>query len=56
VRDLPNLTFGDWQKEPKGTKENPTIIDDTLDTIEVDSNEDGLLYTAKEVAEGITIK
>jgi hypothetical protein len=27
-----------------------------LDTIEVDNNERGLLYTAQEVAEGITIK
>ena len=27
-----------------------------MDTIEVDDNERGLLYTVKEVAEGITIK
>jgi hypothetical protein len=27
-----------------------------VDTIEVDDNERGLLYTAKEVAEGVTIK
>jgi hypothetical protein len=56
VRDLPNLTISDWQKALEGTKKNPTIIDDTLDTIEVDSNEDGLLYMAKEIAEGVTIK
>jgi hypothetical protein len=56
VRDLPNLTIGDWQKAPEGIKENPIIIDNTLDTIEVDSNKDGLLYTAKEVAEGIMIR
>ena len=61
VRDLPNLTIGDWQKAPEGTKENPTIIDDTIDsniinTIKVKDNKDSLLYTAKEVAEGITIK
>jgi hypothetical protein len=56
VRDLPNLTIGDWQKAPEGTKENPTIINDTLDTIEVDSNEDGLLYIAKEVVERVIIK
>jgi len=57
VRDCPNLTVGDWQKAPEGTAENPAVIDeDGESTIEVDSNEDGLLYTAKEVAEGITIK
>ena len=32
------------------------IDKDRESIIEVDSNEDGLLYTAKEVAEGITIK
>jgi hypothetical protein len=32
------------------------MADDGEDTIEVDSNEDGLLYTAREVAEGIKIK
>ena len=56
VRDLPNLTIGDWQKALEGIKENPIIIDNTLDTIGVDSNEDGLLYATKEVAEGIMIK
>lgn len=56
VRDLLNLTIGDWQKALEGTKENPTIIDDMLDIIEINSNEDGLLYTVKEVAEGVIIK
>jgi hypothetical protein len=32
------------------------IDNDVLDTIEVDDNERGLLYTAQEVVEGITIK
>jgi len=57
VRDCPNLTVGDWQKAPEGTAENPAIIDeDGEDTIEVDDNTMGLLYTAQEVAEGIKIK
>jgi hypothetical protein len=47
----------DWQKALEGTAENPTIInDDGGDTIEVDDNDQGLLYTAQEVEEGITIK
>ncbi len=42
---------------PDRTEENPAVIDDdVLDTIEVDDNERGLLYTAREVVEGITIK
>jgi len=32
------------------------INDNVLDTIEVDDNEIGLLYTTREVAEGIQIK
>jgi hypothetical protein len=57
VRDCLNLTVGDWQKAPKGTVENPAVINkDRESIIKVDSNEDGLLYTAKEVAEGIIIK
>jgi hypothetical protein len=57
VRDCPNLDFGNWQKALKGTIENPTIIDDDSgDTIEVDDNNQGLLYTAQEVEEGIMIK
>ena len=57
VRDCPNLDFGNWQKALEGTIENPTIIDDDSgDTIEVDDNNQGLLYTAQEVEEGIMIK
>ena len=57
IRDLPNIIVGDWEKAPDRTEENPTVIDDNvLDTIEVDDNERGLLYTAREVVEGITIK
>ena len=32
------------------------IDDDIGDTIEVDDNEEGLLYTAQEVGEGIVVK
>jgi hypothetical protein len=57
VRDCPNLDFGNWQRALEGTIENPTIIDDDSgDTIEVDDNNQGLLYTAQEVEEGIMIK
>ena len=57
VRDCPNLTYKDWQIVPEGTVENPAIIDDDCEsTIEVDNNKLGLLYTAKEVTEGIKIK
>jgi hypothetical protein len=57
IQDLLNITIGDWERAPSGTEENPAMIDDNvLDTIEVDDNERGLLYTAQEVAEGITIK
>jgi hypothetical protein len=57
IRDLPNLTIGDWKKVPDGTEDNPTAIDDdVLDTIEVDDNQRGLLYTAQEVVQGVTIK
>ena len=56
-RDCPNLTIGDWQRAPEGTAENPAMVDDDgEDTIEVDDNEESLLYTAREVEEGITIK
>jgi hypothetical protein len=47
------------QRAPEGTTENPALInddDDIEDTIEVDNNEEGLLYTAREVEEGVTIK
>jgi hypothetical protein len=56
---LPDITVGDWQRAPEGTTENPALInddDDIEDTIEVDNNEEGLLYTAREVEEGVTIK
>jgi len=57
VRDCPHLTYGDWRQVPDGTTENPAIVDDDImDTIEVDDNERGLLYTVKEGAEGIIIK
>jgi hypothetical protein len=32
------------------------VDNDSKDTIEVDDNKEGLLYTAREVEEGITIK
>ena len=54
VQDCPNLTIRDWRQVLKGTTENPTVIDDDIgDTIEVDDNEEGLLYTAQEVEEGL---
>ena len=57
IRDLPSLTFGDWQTAPNGTEENPLeITDEDGSTIEVDNDEEGLLYTAREVEEGITIR
>jgi hypothetical protein len=59
IRDLPDITVGDWQRAPEGTAENPALVnddDDIEDTIEVDSNEEGLLYTAREVEEGVTVK
>jgi hypothetical protein len=59
IRDLPDITVGDWQRAPEGTIENPTLINDDDDvegTIEVDNNEEGLLYTTREVEQGVTIK
>jgi hypothetical protein len=57
VWDCPNLTYGDWRQAPDGTAENPAIVNnDTINIIKVNNNERGLLYTIKEVAEGITIK
>jgi len=45
------------QQASEGTAENLAVVDDDCeDTIEVDDNKQGLLYTAKEVAEGVTIK
>ena len=37
-------------------KENPTIINNILNTIEVNNNKDSLLYIIKKVTEGIIIK
>jgi hypothetical protein len=57
IRDLPNMTIGDWQRAPEGTEENPAIIPDEVgDSIEVDGREDGYLYKEGETANGITIK
>ncbi len=54
---LYNITVSNWQRSPKGTIENPTIIDsDIKGTIKVDNNEEGLLYTIQEVEEGVIIK
>jgi hypothetical protein len=52
-----NLTIRDWQQAPKGTKDAPISIDDNIrDIIEVEDDDNGLLYTAQEVAKGIKIK
>ena len=57
VWDCPNLTIGDWQQALKGSATALILVDDnTIDMIEVEDNDDGLLYTAQEVAKGITIK
>ena len=57
VRDCPNLTVGDWQRALEGSEAALILVDDnTIDMIEVEDNDDGLLYTAQEVAKGITIK
>ena len=57
VRDCPNLTVSDWQRALEGSEAAPILVDDnTIDTIEVDDNDNSLLYTAQEVAKGITIK
>lgn len=57
VRDLPQLTYGDWQKAPEGDKENPIVVNgEAGETIEIDNDDSGYLYTAKEVAEGIITK
>jgi len=41
-----------------GTNSAPILIDDNdvEDMIEVDDDDNGLLYTAQEVAEGVTVK
>ena len=52
-----NLTIRDWQQAPKGTKDAPISIDDNIgDIIEVEDDDNSLLYTAQEVAKGIKIK
>ena len=60
VRDCPNLTFSDWQREPEvlGTNSALILIDDNDvgDMIKVDDNDNSLLYTAQEVAKGVTVK
>jgi hypothetical protein len=57
VRDCPNLTVGDWQRALEGSEAALILVDDnTMDTIEVDDNDNGLLYTTQEVVKGITIK
>lgn len=56
IRDLPNIIVGDWTKVPEATIENPIVIPDNGETIEVDNDTQGLLYTAREVDEGIVIK
>ena len=57
VRDCLNLTIRDQQIALEGTIENLAVInEDGESTIEVDSNKDSLLYTAKEVAKSIIIK
>jgi hypothetical protein len=57
VRDCPNLTIRDWQQALKGTKDASISIDDNIkDIIEVEDDDNSLLYTAQEVAKGITIK
>jgi hypothetical protein len=57
VRDCPNLTIRDWQQAPKGTKDAPILINDNIrDIIEVEDDDNSLLYTAQEVTKGITIK
>jgi hypothetical protein len=57
VQDCLNLTVGDWQRALEGSEAALILVDDnTMDIIEVDDNDNGLLYTAQEVAKGITIK
>jgi hypothetical protein len=57
VRDCLNLTVSDWQRALKESKAALILVDDnTMDTIEVDDNDNSLLYTAQKVVKGITIK
>jgi hypothetical protein len=57
IRDLLNITVGDYTRIPKAFKENPIIIpNDISNTIEVDNEDEGYLYAAQEVEEGIAVK
>ena len=60
VWDYPNLTFSDWQREPEvlGTNSAPILIDDNdvRDMIEVDDDDNSLLYTTQEVTEEVIVK
>ena len=54
IWDLPNITVGDWTRALKATAKNLIVIyDDVSDSIKID---DGYIYTAKEVEEGIKVK
>jgi hypothetical protein len=53
IQDLPNIIVGDWTRALKATAKNPIVISNISDSIEID---DGYLYTAKEVEEGIKVK
>jgi hypothetical protein len=57
VWDCLNLTIRDWQQAPEGIKEALISIDDNVeDMIEVEDEDNSLLYTIWEVAERIKIK
>jgi hypothetical protein len=54
IQDLLNIIVRDWIRALKATTKNPIVIrDDVGDSIEIDN---GYLYTAKEVEEGIKVK
>jgi hypothetical protein len=57
IRDLPNIKVGGWARTLKASAENPIVNPDVGgDTIEVDNEADELLYTAREVEQGIIEK
>jgi hypothetical protein len=60
VQDYPNLAFSDWYLEPKtlGIEGEPILINNNnvRDMIKVDDDDNSLLYTAREVTKGITVK
>ena len=57
VQDYLYLTYRDQYQVLNRTTENLVIINDNIiDIIKVNNNERGLLYTIKEVVEGIIIK